>query len=196
MTGNSIDMLILHFTFLFSLFVFVSAAGHYYILTDWVWGNSKFVVPETLTIDRGEAEVNRQCLGDNKLAIPSYPVNEYIIVTGCANKDKYSGTSVDIIKQQLCLFSLYYFSILILNRVHLILSLISSFDIRVISSFDTRVISSFDTRVISSFDTTVWETNFFRHSPKWRVDWNYYSPRWKRACHVWRVKFYFKLANK
>ena len=40
----------------------------YYIL----WGNSKFVVPETLTIDWGEAEVNGQGRGDNKLAIPEY----------------------------------------------------------------------------------------------------------------------------
>jgi hypothetical protein len=29
-------------------------------------------VPETLTIDRGEAEVNSQGRGDNKLAIPEY----------------------------------------------------------------------------------------------------------------------------
>jgi hypothetical protein len=34
-----------------------------YILIDWVGGNSKFVVPETLTIDRSEAEVNSQGLG-------------------------------------------------------------------------------------------------------------------------------------
>ena len=46
--------------------------GYYYILIDWVWGNSKFVVPETQTIDRGEAEVNSQGRGDNKLAIPEY----------------------------------------------------------------------------------------------------------------------------
>jgi hypothetical protein len=36
-----------------------------------VFGNSKFVVPSTLTIDLGFASVNSQCLGDNKLAIPS-----------------------------------------------------------------------------------------------------------------------------
>ena len=35
-----------------------------------------------------ENSVNSQCLGDNKLAIPSYPVNKYIILTGCLNKDK------------------------------------------------------------------------------------------------------------
>ena len=28
---------------------------------------------------------------------------------------------------------------------------------------------------------TVWETIFFKHSPKWRVDWNKYSPKWNRA---------------
>jgi hypothetical protein len=44
------------------------------ILIDCVFGNSKFVVPSTLTIDLGFASVNSQCLGDNKLAIPSYPV--------------------------------------------------------------------------------------------------------------------------
>jgi len=62
------------------------------IFIDYVFGNSKFVVPETLTIDRGEAEVNSQGRGDNKaevnsrgrgdnkLAIPSYPVNKYILL--------------------------------------------------------------------------------------------------------------------
>ena len=30
----------------------------------------------------------------------------------------------------------------------------------------------------------VWETIFFKHSPKWRVDWNKYSPKWNRARHV------------
>jgi hypothetical protein len=49
------------------------------ILIDCVFGNSKFVVPSTLTIDLGFASVNSQCLRDNKLAIPSYPVNKYII---------------------------------------------------------------------------------------------------------------------
>ena len=47
------------------------------ILIDCVFGNSKFVVPSTSTIDL--ASVNSQCLGDNKFAIPSYPVNKYII---------------------------------------------------------------------------------------------------------------------
>ena len=32
--------------------------------------------------------------------------------------------------------------------------------------------------------------HFFKHSPKWRVDWNKYSPKWNRACHVWRVTFF------
>ena len=50
------------------------------ILIDCVFGNSKFVVPSTLTIDLGFASVNSQCLGDNKLAIPSYPVNKYILL--------------------------------------------------------------------------------------------------------------------
>ena len=44
--------------------------------------------------------------------------------------------------------------------------------------------------------STVWETIFFKHLPKWRVDWNKYSPKWNRAHHVWRVTFFFKLANK
>ena len=49
------------------------------ILIDCVFGNSKFVVPSTLTIDLGFASFNSQSLGDNKLAIPSYPVNKYIL---------------------------------------------------------------------------------------------------------------------
>jgi hypothetical protein len=44
------------------------------------WGNSKCVVPETLTIDRGEAEVNSQGRGDNTLAIPEYTVYKYFII--------------------------------------------------------------------------------------------------------------------
>jgi hypothetical protein len=38
------------------------------------------VVPETLTIDRGEAEINSQGRGDNKLAISEYTVYKYFIV--------------------------------------------------------------------------------------------------------------------
>jgi hypothetical protein len=49
------------------------------ILIDCVFGNSKFIVPSTLTIHLGFASVNSQCLRDNKLAIPSYSVNKYII---------------------------------------------------------------------------------------------------------------------
>ena len=49
------------------------------ILIDCVFGNSKFVVPSTLNIELGFAPVNSQRLGDNKLAIPSYPVNKYIM---------------------------------------------------------------------------------------------------------------------
>jgi hypothetical protein len=52
----------------------------HYILIDWVWGNSKFVVPETLIIDRGEAEVNSRGRVDNKLAIPEYTVYKYFII--------------------------------------------------------------------------------------------------------------------
>ena len=52
----------------------------YYIIIDWVWGNSKFVAPETLTIDWGEAEVNSQGRGDNKLAILEYTVYKYFII--------------------------------------------------------------------------------------------------------------------
>ena len=36
--------------------------------------------PRLGTIDLGFASVNSQCLGDNKLAIPSYPVNKYILL--------------------------------------------------------------------------------------------------------------------
>jgi hypothetical protein len=62
-----------YFPYLSLLFNYESNVFRYYtILIDCVFGNSKFVVPSTLTIDRGEAEVNIQCLGDNKLAIPSY----------------------------------------------------------------------------------------------------------------------------
>jgi hypothetical protein len=39
-------------------------------------------VPSTLTIDLGFASVNSQCLRDIKLAIPSFPVNKYIILYG------------------------------------------------------------------------------------------------------------------
>jgi hypothetical protein len=35
---------------------------------------------QTLPIDRGEAEVNSQGGGDNKLAIPEYTVYEYFII--------------------------------------------------------------------------------------------------------------------
>ena len=42
-----------------------------YLLTGYE-GIASLFVPETLTIDRGEAEVNSQGRGDNKLAIPEY----------------------------------------------------------------------------------------------------------------------------
>jgi hypothetical protein len=38
---------------------------------------------------------------------------------------------------------------------------------------------------------SVLETIFFKHSPKWWVDWNKYSPKWNRARHVWRVTFFY-----
>jgi hypothetical protein len=59
------------------------------ILIDCVFGNSKFVVPSTLTIDLGFASVNSQRLRDNKLAIPSYPVNKYIICTSVLSENRY-----------------------------------------------------------------------------------------------------------
>jgi hypothetical protein len=31
-------------------------------LIDWVWGNSKFAVPETLTIDRGEVYIDNKII--------------------------------------------------------------------------------------------------------------------------------------
>jgi hypothetical protein len=43
------------------------------ILIDCVFGNSKFVVPSTLTIDLGFASVNSQCLGDNKDIFMLFP---------------------------------------------------------------------------------------------------------------------------
>jgi hypothetical protein len=51
------------------------------ILIDCVFGNSKFLVPSTLTINLDFASVNSQCLRDNKRAIPSYSVNKYIVFT-------------------------------------------------------------------------------------------------------------------
>jgi hypothetical protein len=37
--------------------------------------------PDNNFFNLGFASVNSQCLGDNKLAIPSYPVNKYILLT-------------------------------------------------------------------------------------------------------------------
>ena len=37
--------------------------------------------------------------------------------------------------------------------------------------------------------TGSWEPLVFKHLPKWRVDWNKYSPKWNTARHVWRVTF-------
>ena len=50
-----------------------------YLLTRYE-GIAKFIVPETLTIDRGEAEVNSKGRGDKKLAIPEYTVYKYFII--------------------------------------------------------------------------------------------------------------------
>jgi hypothetical protein len=43
--------------------------------------------------------------------------------------------------------------------------------------------------IIMSFLSSVGNI-FFKHSPKWRVDWNKYLPKWNRARHVWRVTFF------
>jgi hypothetical protein len=55
--------------------------GIIFFQVSFILGNSKFIVPETLTIDRGEAEVNSQGRGDKKLAIPEYTVYKYFIIT-------------------------------------------------------------------------------------------------------------------
>jgi hypothetical protein len=49
------------------------------ILIDCVFGNIKFVVPSTMTIDLGFASVNSQGLGNRRPVIPSCPVNKYIL---------------------------------------------------------------------------------------------------------------------
>ena len=67
------------------------------MLINCVFGNSKFVVPSTLTIHFGFASVNSQRLGDNELAIPSYPVNKYILFN-----EKDSGVN-------LCVWCIYIF---------------------------------------------------------------------------------------
>jgi hypothetical protein len=92
----------------------------HYILIDWVWGNIKCVVPETLTIDRGEAEVNSQGRGDNILAIPEYTVYEYFIIpknirlivewSPQNDKDQYNHASFASIlhyKSEYCLMDMF-----------------------------------------------------------------------------------------
>jgi hypothetical protein len=92
----------------------------YYILINWVWGNSKFVVPETLTIDQGEAEFNSQCRWDNKLAIPEYTVYKYFIIpknirltvewSPQNDKDQYNNTSFASIlhyKSEYCIMDIF-----------------------------------------------------------------------------------------
>ena len=49
------------------------------ILIDCVFGNSKFVVPSTLTIDLGFASVNSQCLGDNLLFPHTQSISIYYV---------------------------------------------------------------------------------------------------------------------
>ena len=44
--------------------------------------------------------------------------------------------------------------------------------------------------VTDSTLVAVCEAIFFKHLPKWRVDWNKYSPKRNRARHVWRVTFF------
>ena len=41
---------------------------------------------------------------------------------------------------------------------------------------------------------SMWETIFF--NPLVRVDWYKYSPKWNRACHVWRVTFFLNSPTK
>ena len=50
-----------------------------YLLTGYE-GIVSLLSHETLTIERGEAEVNSQGRGDNKLAIPEYTVYKYFII--------------------------------------------------------------------------------------------------------------------
>jgi hypothetical protein len=71
-----LDFIILRWSFNYESNVF----RYNKILIDCVFENSKFVVPLTLAFDLGFASVNSQSLGDNKLAIPSYPVNKYILL--------------------------------------------------------------------------------------------------------------------
>ena len=50
-----------------------------YLLTGYE-GIASLLSPRHLTIDWGEAEVNSQGRGDNKLAIPEYTVYKYFII--------------------------------------------------------------------------------------------------------------------
>jgi hypothetical protein len=44
------------------------------------WPKMRDFIGQTLTIDRGEAEVNSQGRGENKLDIPEYTVYKYFII--------------------------------------------------------------------------------------------------------------------
>jgi hypothetical protein len=87
------------------------------ILIDCVFGNSKFVIPSTLTIDLGFASANSQCLRDNKLAIPLYPVNKYILFPRIP-----SGSLHCIVIDVCCI--IHYFGIFTLSRVARVLNII------------------------------------------------------------------------
>jgi hypothetical protein len=62
-----------------------------------------------------------------------------------------------------------------------------------IIKYQMQVLSVIFFMVFNAEYKTVWETIFFKNSPKWRVDWNKYSPKWNRARHVWRVTFFLNL---
>jgi hypothetical protein len=80
------------------------------ILIDCVFRNSKCVAPSTLTIDLGFASVNSQHLGDNKLAIPSYPVNKYIILV-LSGFPSDSSRILILITCHLCYCLLFHFKV-------------------------------------------------------------------------------------
>jgi hypothetical protein len=80
----------------------------------------------TLTIDRGEAEVNSQGRGDNKLAIPEYTVYKYFtipknIVLYIIAKIDFHDSSQSMSTSQLIFFYIYHpvlFKIAVQIQVH------------------------------------------------------------------------------
>jgi hypothetical protein len=82
------------------------------IRIDCVFGNSKFLVPSTLAINLGFASVNSQCLRDNKLAIPSYPVNKYILLS------KIEGGKINLMYYLMVIWHLSHLAVSTFN-VHL-----------------------------------------------------------------------------